>query len=310
MLASILIASNAIVESPRHVTQVHVFVDSVSAAQRAFDMGIHSLQGSSLSISERLRFWFDVSSSNQLTFHYVPSGTHWNIQYSAYKLSKSISIADTGNISLDVKLKEITSGCLKEWSKLFQSPDYRGHQFLFNPDTVPPPSHLKGGPWSLKDVSLRMSARFYRTVLNHAPIGEYRKRFLKHLPSESHYCRCGALETWSHLLFQCPFLKQNGKPTVVLSKKGLLNFLKVNWMSFAFDREGVGWEVGASLPLLSRPRSHSETPLGIDVEPNQTVGAEVVNKQEWHALSIPSYATPPVVALLALRVFSGCFLLV
>ena len=130
VLASILIASNAIVESSKHVTQVHVFVDSVSAAQCAFDMSIHSLQGSSLSISERLQFWFDASPLNQLTFHYVPSGAHWNIQHSAFKLSKSISIADIGNISLDVKLKEITSGCLKEWFKLFQSPDYRGHQFF------------------------------------------------------------------------------------------------------------------------------------------------------------------------------------
>ena len=98
--------ANAVFKSLKHVTEVHVFVDSVSSVHHFFDMGTQSLHGSSfsLTISEQLCFWFGKSNDNQLHFHCVPHESHWGIQYSAFKLSKSISIGDEGSISLDAKL--------------------------------------------------------------------------------------------------------------------------------------------------------------------------------------------------------------
>ena len=98
------------------------------------------------------------------------------------------------------------------------------------------------------------------------PTGKYRKCFLKCLPRETHYCRCGAFETRMHLLFHCPFLKQSHRPMEVLSKKGFLNFLKFNWTSFTFNHEGIGWGVWTSSPLLSKPWLHSLKLSDIAVE--------------------------------------------
>jgi len=51
--------------------------------------------------------------------------------------------------------------------------------------------------------SISLCARATRAILNHAPIGEYRARFL---PQETSACPCGQsdIETRRHILTDCP----------------------------------------------------------------------------------------------------------
>jgi len=71
------------------------------------------------------------------------------------------------------------------------------------------PTYAKGGTWlSLFSHSITLCARAIRTILNHAPIGEYGGRFH---PQEPVACPCGEsdLETRTHILTECPRFTEN-----------------------------------------------------------------------------------------------------
>ena len=74
---------------------------------------------------------------------------------------------------------------------MFQASDGKGNQFLdlldddLNPIEL---SYIKGGPWLQSfGHSNSLCARATRAITNHAPIGEYRLRFL---PNMDFSCSC------------------------------------------------------------------------------------------------------------------------
>ena len=83
----------------------------------------------------------------------------------------------------------------------------KGHQLLqlrINKKKRIQPSYIKGGGWLNhigSSVSLCVGA-----ILNHAPIGEYRKRFF---PRSNLACPCGhnRVETRAHILNDCMVIK-------------------------------------------------------------------------------------------------------
>ena len=88
----------------------------------------------------------------------------------------------------------------------FQASDDKGHHFLELLDDDLNPIELsiaKEGPW-LKYFghSNLLCARASRTIVNHAPIGEYCLRFF---PREEFKCSCGLypIETRQHILYEC-----------------------------------------------------------------------------------------------------------
>jgi len=95
------------------------------------------------------------------------------------------------------------------------------------------PIHIKGGPWIRSKASENnaLFARLTRSILGHAPIGEYRQRFHPHLPTS---CQCGAeLQTRQHLVMDCPLYKEEW-PGMVLTFQRYVKWLKKNPKVFAF----------------------------------------------------------------------------
>ena len=126
-------------------------------------------------------------------------------------------------------------------------PDYSGHAFLqLNKKRTDQshvlPTHLKGGPW-LKHLSKAekglpasnsLIARLVRTVLNHAPIGSYRRRFF---PFEETNCLClrHPLEDRDHIFRNCPlYRRENIQNQSTLA--GVVEFLQNNPKAFSFEK--------------------------------------------------------------------------
>jgi len=88
----------------------------------------------------------------------------------------------------------------------FQALDLKEHQFLelCDEDKNPlEPSYSKGSTWLKYFGHLNsLCARATRAIVNHAPIGEYRLRFLH---QEDFSCPCGdyPIETRCHILHDC-----------------------------------------------------------------------------------------------------------
>lgn len=99
----------------------------------------------------------------------------------------------------------------------------------------------KGGPiLSIVGDSPSLTSRLTRTVLAHAPIGEYRS---KYFPTESSSCpRCGVLETRHHILESCPLYKRRRRVGFMAFLTSsfhpialLKDFLTNNPLAFTFD---------------------------------------------------------------------------
>ena len=130
----------------------------------------------------------------------------------------------------------------------FQASDYKGKQFLDldNDDETIAPTYIKGGAW-LKHVghSNTLTVRITCLITNHAPTGEYRKRFflnkLRACP-----CQKALVETRHHILYKCERHKQSWNP-LRRSINDIITFLKFNPRAFSFQDN-----------ILQKPQCQSE----------------------------------------------------
>lgn len=99
----------------------------------------------------------------------------------------------------------------------------------------------KGGPViSVAGDSPSLTARLTRTILAHAPIGEYRRKYFPNEPSDCP--RCGVLETRHHILESCPLYRRTRRAGIITSITSsprpltiLKEFLSNNPLAFTFD---------------------------------------------------------------------------
>ena len=153
-------------------------------------------------------------------------------------------------MTIDQFKKAADAAATQAWTNQFESPSYRGRNFLVldSLDAGPlAPTTVKGGPWlqaakSAVDsegnslYSNALFARMCRAILDHAPIGSFYERF--NFTNEQRSCDCGSpLETRWHILEFCPFYDG---PRVIRRLDQLITFLKVNPMAFAFSRAPAG----------------------------------------------------------------------
>ena len=151
------------------------------------------------------------------------------------------------------------------WGEMMQDPSHCSHQFLELYDKIPEgrrarregkllkPSSKKHGTWltPVAHKSNAFIARYTRAILNHAPIGSYRRRF-RVGDFENTKCTCGREETREHILEGCiwttcrRYTRRTGRYREfhVGDLPGFIKFLEVNPHAFAFQEEpqpqGVG----------------------------------------------------------------------
>ncbi|RDX51207.1 hypothetical protein OH76DRAFT_1347870 [Lentinus brumalis] len=126
-----------------------------------------------------------------------------------------------------------------DWREEYRrSPTYRGQHFL-RLKVFDSPSHTSSPALQAYGGSKSTMARFCRAVLNHAPLGSYRRRFF---PNEPTNCTdCGVLQDRAHVLLKCQryrrwwncrgefeFLQR------VSAYRDLTSFLKANESAFTF----------------------------------------------------------------------------
>jgi len=176
-----------------NVSKIIVVTDSIHAAMKIFDSGSYPYQIHSATILSELRTFFSSNESNIIEFWECPSKLSWRLHSDVDKDSKSFSISPSypTKLSWDYCKKIDCNDSLNLWKITFQASDGKGRNFLdlldddFNPIE---PHYAKGGPWlQAFSHSNMLCARAVRAITNHAPIGEYRLRFL---PGMDILCPC------------------------------------------------------------------------------------------------------------------------
>ena len=147
------------------------------------------------------------------------------------------------HVSLDWLRSDVAKSTLNAWQQEFaRNPKARGMRFLHlltvDKDPKPiKPTYADGGSWLPQfHHSNSLTARACRCILNHAPIGTYRKRFFPHEP---HRCECGYfLESRPHLLSECRLTDHGELDRRVTTLGALRRFLEKSPRAFSF-KSGV-----------------------------------------------------------------------
>ena len=232
-----------------------VFSDSAPAMETVFDTRIRSGQVFSLDACKSVRPWFAGDASRRILLMQVPSRLEWGVQKKAHDAAKAvprISVGPRPRTSIDFLLAKADRLAETDWHELWKQGSYRGQSvFSIEGSKGKPllPSARKGGPW-LKYVGHdnALTARSNRVLCNHAPIGEYRRRF--HLAGDI-YCRCDhrPVQTRDHLLRVCPNVTRKEHRRAPSDWEGWVSFLKENSLLGAFPPSlplvvEEGWDPG------------------------------------------------------------------
>ena len=219
--------------------RIVIFTDSIAMAKRAVDPSVHSGQAHSLTVCRKLATWLSGFPDRKVMFVEVPSKLEWGIQHQAHLRAHSlppIVLGERPETSLDGVRKHVADSALDAWTTMARDPDYLGHQFLvFSDPKGKPlrPTYVNGGTW-LRNVNEDniLCARFARAVLNHAPIGEYYRRF--NIPGhDTHECECGhPTQTRRHIFTHCGVLETLDRIPRFLRE--FVGFLMENPPAFSF----------------------------------------------------------------------------
>lgn len=97
----------------------------------------------------------------------------------------------------------ITQQCYDNWSKSYKL----STQFLFNPTTIKLGPSTKGPFLNITGHSNELTTRMTRATTNHAPTGEFQRRFHPH--KKSICTECNVLQSRAHILNSCTKYTRN-----------------------------------------------------------------------------------------------------
>jgi len=159
-------------------------------------------------LTSAIKSFFSKDGRNKIHFWYCPSKAEWSrhkLIDEQVKANTCISTFPSKESHLFSQKKECDN-ILHEWQTSFANSLKKGHYFLNFEDEkqrVIKPTYTKGGSWlPVIGFTNSLCARFTHMITGHAPIREYRQRFLPHLPTS---CPCGEAEvqTCEHIVMEC-----------------------------------------------------------------------------------------------------------
>jgi len=194
--------------SKENILKIIIVTDSIHAAKKIFDSDSHLYQLHSIAILCKLQEFFNSNPNNTIEFWECPSHLKWRFHRDVDKDSKSFYPAPSYpcKTSWDFYKKTDSDDIIKQWKMTFQASDGKGNHFLdlLDDDLNPiEPLNIKGGPWLQSfGHSNSLCAQATRAITNHAPIGEYRLRFL---PNMDFSCPCNnyPIESRRYILHEC-----------------------------------------------------------------------------------------------------------
>ena len=176
---------------------------SQRALNTLLDPGMHGQQLVSIVACRNVREWLEKDDRRKVVFHWCPShkGVEWNelVDDDAKQAADlpvqrdECSLAHAHHL-LAVQLKS-------DWRNEYRSsPAYSGRNFL-RLAVFDPPSHTSSPALQMFGDSKSSMARFCRAVLDHAPLGSFRRRFF---PDEPVDCpECKVFQDRRHVLLRC-----------------------------------------------------------------------------------------------------------
>ena len=189
----------------QEISKIIVITDSIHAAKRIFNPSLHPYQIYLVFISNKLRKFFLLSSSNSIKFWECPSRCSWSLHKVVDRETKQFchTLLFPCKLSWDFSKKSECDNIIKNQKMTFQASDLKGCHFLNlinNDDNLIKLSYVNGR-LQLKYFghSNSLCARSMRAIVNYTPISEYRLRFF---PQEEFKCPCGLypIKTRQHIL--------------------------------------------------------------------------------------------------------------
>ncbi|KAF8696580.1 hypothetical protein AX14_001506 [Amanita brunnescens Koide BX004] len=189
------------------------FVDNKAVLTSFLNLDTHSSQLSSIRINMLLQEYLSSSTSSTISFAYCPSHEGVEGNERADRLTKhGAAMGPTPPIRIlrSNFLNEFKRDMSRHWRILAKSQTYKGRNWIpirqrrrfFKPDLVNKNKRRFFMTTSGNDI--QTLSRMARAVTNHAPTGEYRKRFHPTLPSHCNFCGPNVEHTRAHVLFSCP----------------------------------------------------------------------------------------------------------
>jgi hypothetical protein len=225
------------------VNHVTLFTDTINGARHAVNPTPKSGQSHALFCARLIFDWLDANPIRDLTFVHARSALKWDLHKQAHNLSREprrhLPMGPSPVTTLLGVWQALSNRCLADWHKMFQSPSYRGRNFLNllgKKDKPRVPTYLAGGSWLPDLGDARACARVCRVILNHAPMGEFRVRYNLGGFCNCEYCDTGARQTRAHLLGVCTSVTRGrmfeGKPEYLSQ---LTEYLRYSPWLFSFD---------------------------------------------------------------------------
>ena len=188
------------------------FIDNKAVLKSFLNLDTHSSQLSSIRINVLLHDFLSTTSST-ISFAYCPSHEGIDGNERADRLTKnSAAMGPTVPIRIlrSNFLNEFKRDMSRHWRVLSNSQMYKGrgwmpirykHRF-FKPDIVNKTRCRFFLDMSGNDI--KTMSRMACAATNHAPTGEYRKRFHPELPTHCKSCGPNTLHTRAHIFCSCP----------------------------------------------------------------------------------------------------------
>jgi len=223
----------------KNIHNIIIITDSIAAAKKFFESKTDPLQNMFIPVTLAIDSLFQKDGRNKIQFWFCPSKAKWpkhKLVDNQVKADKCAPIFPSKESHLFNKKKECDN-ILSEWQDSFMSNPERGQLFLDFEDEnqkVIKPIYAKGGSW-LPSIGFTNSlcACFTCMTTGHAPIGEYRQRFLPYLPIS---CPCGKAEvqTQEHIVMECDTYDPSTRLCNIIINS-FVHFLADNPSAFSFD---------------------------------------------------------------------------
>jgi len=222
-----------------NVHNIIVITNSITAAKKFFESKTDPLQNMFILVTSAIDSFFQKDGRNKIQFWFCPSKAKWpkhKLVDDQVKADKCAPIFPSKELHLFNKKKECDN-ILSEWQDSFMSNPKREQLFLNFEDKnqkVIKPTYAKGGSW-LPSIGFTNSlcTRFTRMTTGHAPIGEYRQRFLPHLPI-SCLCSKAEVQTREHIIMECDTYDPSTHPCNIIINS-FVHFLADNPSTFSFN---------------------------------------------------------------------------
>ncbi|KAF8621969.1 hypothetical protein AX15_007368 [Amanita polypyramis BW_CC] len=189
----------------KHVT---LLVDNEAAATSIWKTDYHNMQYVSIKAMMDFRTWTKILKTKDFTFNVSWCPAHMNVKENEYvdALTNNIVVEERDqSTTLASEVRRIQINEFDQWNRATKQYNHLGHQYLrlkYKGKRIGPSlGQRKKAFIEASNDNINLMSRLTQIITNHAPTGEFRKRFF---PTESQMCNFdGEFHSRTHILTKC-----------------------------------------------------------------------------------------------------------